>query len=109
VALSETRPGWDREPVLPDKNIDHLMSRSGTKAGCLARSGERADCGNIEDEASLGCPVAARGILKVVGAVEEVLAVSADDCKYHVATAAPGYKLKVPVPATTSPTFGAVG
>jgi hypothetical protein len=40
---------------------------------------------------------------------EELLTVSADDCKYRVATAAPGHKLKVPVPATTSPMFGTVG
>jgi hypothetical protein len=84
------------------------MSRSGTKVDCLAHTGERADGGNIEDEASLGCLAVERGILEVVGA-EEALAVSADDCKYHVATAVPGYKLKVPVPATTSPMFGAVG
>ena len=89
------------------------MSRSGTKVDRLAHSGERAGCENTEDEASLGRPVVERGILEVVGAVEgaveEALAVSADGCKYHVATAAPGHKLKVPVPATTSPMFGAVG
>jgi hypothetical protein len=90
-------------------NIDRPMSRSGTKVDCLAHNGERADCENIEDEASLGCPAAERGILEVVGAVEEALAVSADDCKDHVAIAVPGHKLKVPVPATTSPMFGAVG
>jgi hypothetical protein len=90
-------------------NIDRPMPRSGTEVDCLAHTGERADGENIEDEASLGCPAAERGILKVVGAVEEALALSADDCKYHVATAAPGRKSKVPVPATTSPMFGAVG
>lgn len=85
------------------------MSRSGTKVDCLVHSGERAGCENIEDGARLGRPAAERGILEVVGAVGEALAVSADDCKYHVATAAPGHKLKVPVPATTSPMFEAVG
>jgi hypothetical protein len=90
-------------------NVDRPMSRSGTKVDCLAHTGERADGGNIEDEASLGYLAAERGILEVVGAEEEALAVSADDCKYHVATAVPGHKLKVPVPATTSPMFGAVG
>ena len=89
-------------------NIDRPMSRSGTKVDCLAHTGERADGENIEDEASLGCPAAGRGILEVVGAVEEALTVSADDCKDHVAIALPGYKVKVPVPATMSPMFGAV-
>jgi hypothetical protein len=79
------------------------------KVECLVHSGERADCENIEDEASLGRPAAERGILKVVGVGEEALTVSADDCKYRVATAAPGHKLKVLVPVTTSPMFGTVG
>ena len=109
VALSGTRLGWDRELILPGMNIDRPMSRSDTKVDCLAHTGERADGENIEDETSLGCPAAERGILEVVGAVEEALAVPADDCKYRVATAVPGHKLKVPVPATTSPMFGAVG
>jgi hypothetical protein len=91
-------------------NIDRPMSRSGTKVDCLAHTGERADGENIEDEASLGCPVAERGILEVVeAAAEEALTVSADDCKYRVATAVPGHKLKVPVLATTNPMFGAGG
>jgi hypothetical protein len=84
------------------------MSRSDMKVDCLVHSGERAHCENIEDEASLGCPAAERGILEAVGAVEEALIVSADGCKYLVATAAPGHKLKVPVPAATSPMFGTV-
>jgi hypothetical protein len=110
VALSGTRLGLDRELILPGMNIDRPMSRSGTNVDFLAHTGERADGENIEDEASLGCPAAERGILEVVGAAEEeALAVSADDCKYHVATAVPGHKLKVPVSATTSPMFGAAG
>ena len=91
-------------------DIDRPMSRSGTKIDCLAHTGERADGENIEDGASLGCPAAETGILEVVEAVEEEpLAASAGDCRYHVATAVPGHKLKVPVPATTNPMFGAGG
>ena len=103
--LSGTRSGSHQEPIL---HIDHLIPRSGTNVDCLAHNNETAGCASIVDEASPGVRVAERDILEVVGVVGAALAVPVDDCDYHAATAVPGHKLKLLVPATRSPTFGFV-
>jgi hypothetical protein len=109
AALSAKRSSWYRELILPDKHIDCLIQRSGTNVGCLAHSGEKAGCASTGNEASFECYAAERGILEVVEAVEEALAALValvDSHGYHAATAVPGHKLTLLVPATRNPTFG---
>jgi hypothetical protein len=104
VALSGTRSGSHREPILRGMNID-----SGRNVDCLAHSDEKAGCERIVDEASLGRPAAVRGILAVVGAVGAARSAFVLDCNYHAATAVPEHKLKFLVLATMSPMFVSVG